>query len=151
MSQTTIHPEWVDGCGGCPGPLLAVQALLDERAKRTVTKSFADGLSGLIAASRAKDPAVAKRLHDTAIRTLTGGAAHAGNAAWSAEDWDGDLCPKRPWPFPGPGPQWDQNQRWLADGMSLLGRYNLSGSPDVLASGQLDAGASGLIAFQGCV
>ncbi len=153
VSQTVIHPEWVDGCDGCPGPLFHVQSVLDRRIKAAVTKSVADGLAGLIAASRAQDPVVAKRLHEVAIRTLSGGAAQAGNAAWSAAEWDGDLCPRRPWPFPGPKPQWDENQRTLADGLTLLAEANLTGDAGLVgaAAGKLDAGAAGLTDFQGCV
>lgn len=153
VSQTVIHPEWVDGCEGCPGPLFNVQTVLDRRVVGTVTRSVADGLSGLIAASRATDPAVARRLHEAAIRTLSTGAAQAGNAAWAAGDWDGDLCPRREWPFPGPKPHWDETESWLADGLTLLGEANRTGDAALIgvAADKLDAGAAGLTDFQGCV
>jgi hypothetical protein len=153
VSQTAIHPEWVDGCDGCPGPLFYVQAVLDQRIKYAVTKSVADGLSGLIAASRTQDPVAAKRLHDVAIRTMSDGAAQAGNAAWVPGEWDGDLCPKRDWPFPGPKPHWDETQRTLADGLSLLAQYNRTGDGRLLtaADGKLTTGADALLDFQGCV
>jgi hypothetical protein len=153
VAQTTIHPEWIDGCDGCPGPVFHVQDELDRRATVAVTTSVADGFAGLIAAGRAKDPAVAGRLHAAAIRTLQVGAAQAGNAAWSAADWDGDLCPRWKWPWPGPKPHWDQTQDWLADGMTLLAEANRTGNADLVgaATGKLDAGAAGLTDFQGCV
>jgi hypothetical protein len=153
VSQSVIHPEWVDGCEGCPGPLFNVEAVLDRRAVATVTSSVANGLSGLIAAARTTDPAAARRLHDAAIRTLSAGAAQAGNSAWSGAEWDGDLCPRKPWPFPGPKPSWDETMNQLADGMTLLGAANRTGNADPLgaAGGKLDAGAAGLTDFQGCV
>ena len=153
VSQSVIHPEWVDGCDGCPGPMFTVPAVLDPRVVVMVTSSVADGLSGLIAASRATDRAVAARLHAAAIQTLSTGAAQAGNGAWSAGTWDGDLCPVRPWPFPGPGPYWDEIQNELARGMTLLGEANRTGDADLagVAGGLLGSGAAGLTDFQGCV
>lgn len=153
VTQTAIHPEWVDGCEGCPGPLFYVQAVLDRRVKAAVTKSVADGLAGMIAASQAQDPAVAKRLREVAIRTLAGGAAQAGNAAWVPGEWDGDLCPRRPWPYPGPWPLWNDTQRTLGDGLSLLAQYNRTGDAALLgaATGKLDSGAVALLNFRGCV
>lgn len=149
---TAIHPEWVDGCEGCPGPLFRVQAVLEERVKAQVTVSVRSGLAGLISASRTRDPIAAARAHDVAIRTLRGAAAQAGNAAWAPDEWDGDLCPRRPWPFPGPGPQWDEMERLLAEGMTLLGRANRGDQAALRAAGQdLDAGVAGLTTFQGCV
>jgi hypothetical protein len=154
VSQTFLHPEIVDGCPRCPGPLVYwVREDLNARVVVVVEKSFAQGVSGLIAASAAKDPAVAKRLHDAAIRTLADGAGQAGNTAWSAGDWDGDLCPRWKWPFPGPKPHWDETQRWLAEGMTLLGEFNRTGDAGLLdrAAEDLGAGADGLTDFQGCV
>jgi hypothetical protein len=153
VSQTMIHPEIIDGCGGCPGPYFAVQDQISKEKVPSINRSVASGLSGLIAAERTTDPAAARRLHDAAIRTLAGGAAQAGNAAWDPSDPNGDLCPRRPWPFPGPGPQWDQLENQLAQGLTLLGQANRTGSPAIgaQAARQLDAGAAGLTAFQGCV
>jgi hypothetical protein len=153
VSQTVIHPEWVDGCEGCPGPLFHVQQVLDRRAVVAVTNSVADGLSGLIAAARATDPVVARRLHEAAIRTLSTGAAQAGNSAWSGAEWDGDLCPRKPWPFPGPKPHWNETMTQLADGLTVLGEANRTGDAALIgvAAGKLDAGAADLTDFQGCV
>lgn len=153
VSQTMIHPEWVDGCPGCPGPYFKVLRELDRVQVAAVTRSVQSGFSGLIAAKQAKDPAVAKRLHDGAIRTLQGGATQAGNVAWMDGDWDGDLCPRKPWPWPGPGPRWDETEQWLSDGMTLIGRANLTGDAATLESAteNLDAGAAALTDFQGCV
>lgn len=153
VSQTTIHPEWVDGCPGCPGPYFIVQRELDRIQVAEITKSVQSGFSGLIAAEQEKNPAVAKRLHAGAIRTLQGSAAQAGNAAWSDGDWDGDLCPRKPWPWPGPGQRWDQTEKWLSDGMTLLGQANRTGDAATLKSAMtnLDLGASALTDFQGCL
>jgi hypothetical protein len=150
---TTIHPEWVDGCPGCPGPWFTLTRVLDERVIVSVNKSVQAGLSQLLAAQRAADPSVAKRLRAQAATTLRGGAAQAGNGAWAAGDWDGDLCPRRPWPFPGPGPQWNANEKVLAEGMTQLSRGNISGDTATINAGMrnLDAGVAGLTAFQGCV
>ncbi|HST67594.1 MAG TPA: hypothetical protein VLM05_20655 [Mycobacteriales bacterium] len=153
VSQTLIHPEIVDGCEGCPGPLFTVDVVVIREKVPAVTRSVASGLSGLIAAKRATDPAVSRRLHDTAIKTLAGGAATAGNATWGWDDPNGDLCPRRPWPFPGPRPQWDQLESQLSQGMTLLGQANRTGDGALVsrAAGLLDAGAAGLTEFQGCV
>ena len=152
VSQTAIHPEWVDGCEGCPGPVFLVEAVLDHRIKARVTTSVRTGLSGLLSASRTTDPVAAARVHAAAIRTLQGAAAQAGNAAWGADEWDGDLCPRKPWPWPGPGPQWDVLERQLSEGMTLLGRANRGDQAALRAATEdLDAGVTGLTAFQGCV
>lgn len=153
VSQTFIHPEIIDGCGGCPGPMFQVQAQVLKEKVPSVNRSVASGLSGLIAAMRTTDPVAARRIHDAAIRTLAGGAAQAGNATWDPSDPNGDLCPRRPWPFPGPGPQWNQLEDQLAQGMTLLGQFNRTGNAAIgsRAATELDAGAAGLTAFQGCV
>lgn len=153
VSQTLIHPEIIDGCGGCPGPYFKVQAQILKEKVPAVNRSVASGLSGLIAAKRTTDPVAARRIHDAAITTLAGGAAQAGNATWDPSDPNGDLCPRRPWPFPGPGPQWTQLEDHLSQGMTLLGEFNRTGNAAVgsRAAGELDAGAAGLTAFQGCV
>jgi hypothetical protein len=153
VSQTLIHPEIIDGCPGCPGPYFKVQDEIIRERVPEVTRSVASGLSGLIAAKRTTDPVAAKRIHDAAITTLAGGAAQAGNAAWDPSDPNGDLCPRRPWPFPGPRPQWDQLETQLSQGMTLLGQANRTGNAatGAEAAKQLDAGAAGLTAFQGCV
>jgi hypothetical protein len=152
-SQTTIHPEWVDGCGGCPGPLLTVAAQLDERTAKAVTAAVANGFAGLIASAHAKDPAEIRKLHQAAIATLSGGVARAGNAAWDAGDPDGELCPRLKWPFPGPRPHWDETMKQFAEGLTVLGEANANGDPKLVdtASGLLDAGAAGLTDFAGCV
>jgi hypothetical protein len=153
-ANNVIPPEWRDGCPGCPGPYFKVQSVLDQRVIVVVTHSVEGGVSGLITAGRTKDPVAAKRIRDAAIKTLAGGAAQAGNAAWGADDPDGyDLCPKRKWPIPGPQPQWDQLESQLSQGMTLLGEANRTGSAAIgaQAAKQLDAGAAGLTAFQGCV
>ena len=153
VSQTLIHPEIIDGCGGCPGPYFTVQDTILREKVASINRSVASGLSGLIAAKRTTDPAAARRLHDVAIRTLAGGAAQAGNATWDPSDPNGDLCPRRPWPFPGPGPQWNQLEGQLSRGMTLLGEFNRTGDAAVgsRAASELDAGTAGLTAFQGCV
>ena len=153
VSQTYIHPEIIDGCGGCPGPYFKVQTQILREKVPAVNRSVASGLSGLIAAKRTTDPVAARRLHDAAIATLAGGAAQAGNAAWDPDDPNGDLCPRRPWPFPGPGPQWTQLEGQPSQGMTLLGQANRTGDGALAAraAGLLDAGAVGLTAFQGCV
>jgi hypothetical protein len=153
QAQTVIHPEWVDGCPGCPGPLLNVAAQLDERAIRNVTASVANGFAGLIASAHVKDPAEIRKLHTAAIATLSAGVAQAGNAAWDAGDPDGELCPRLKWPFPGPRPHWDETMKQFAEGLTVLGEANVTGDPKLVdtASGLLDAGAKGLTDFQGCV
>ena len=154
VSGSVVHPEWRDGCGGCPGPYFTVPTVLDERVVVVVTHSVETGVSGLITASRTADPAVARRVHDAAIKTLAGGAAQAGNVRWASDDPDGyDLCPRRRWPLPGPQPQWDQLESQLSQGMTLLGEANRTGSAATGAQAvrQLEAGAAGLTAFQGCV
>ncbi|HEV7653497.1 MAG TPA: hypothetical protein VGP36_02015, partial [Mycobacteriales bacterium] len=153
VSQTVIHPEIIDGCEGCPGPLFKVQDILTKQQIPAVTRSVASGVSGLITAARTKDPVAAKRIHDAAIKTLSTGAAQAGNASWAPGDPDGDLCPRRKWPFPGPKPGWDQLESQLSQGMTLLAQANRTGDGGLVtkASGLLDGGAAGLTTFQGCV
>ena len=151
VSQTTIHPEWVDGCPGCPGPLFNLQTVLDERVRLQVQKTLSSGLSGLATAAQTRDPVAARQLHDVAVRTLQGGVAQAGNTAFYAGDWDGDLCPR----IPGPKPKryWDYSERLLADGLTLVSRANLSGDAGTLATAvrELDTGVAGFTAnLQGC-
>jgi anaerobic selenocysteine-containing dehydrogenase len=150
QSQTTIHPEWVDGCPGCPGPLFNLQTVLDERVRIQVQKTVASGLSGLAVAARTTDPVAARRLHDSAVTTLRGAAAQGGNTAYYAGDWDGDLCPRKPGPWPKR--YWDESERWLSDGMTLLGRANVTGDAATLATAvkELDTGVAGFTALQGC-
>jgi hypothetical protein len=152
-SQTVIHPEWVDGCGGCPGPLFNVQAQLDERTIKRVTDSVASGFAGLIASAHLKDPAEIRKLHQAAMTTLAGGVAQAGNAAWDAGDPDGELCPRLKWPFTGPRPHWDETMKDFAEGLTVLGEANRTGDQKLVdtASGLLDTGAAGLTDFEGCV
>jgi hypothetical protein len=153
VSQTLIHPEIIDGCGGCPGPVLQVQTQVLKEKVPSVNRAVAGGLSGLIAARRTTDPVAARRIHDAAIRTLAGGAAQTGNVRWVPVGGEGDLCPGRSWPFPGPKPTWDQLENQLSQGMTVLGQANRTGDGALVAqaSALLDAGAAGLTAFQGCV
>lgn len=148
-----IDPDWVDGCPDCPGPVFRLQVEISYPAAERVTNVFRQGLSELIASSRAQDPASARRLHDTAVRTLAGGAAQAGNGAWVPVGPLDDLCPKRDWPYPGPKPHWDAVQRSIGDGMTLLGQVNRTGDGRTLAAAgrSLDAGVAGFTDFQGCV
>ena len=164
-SSTVIHPEWVDGCEGCPGPLLVAHQELDQRRAAAVTTGVADGLAGLIAAHRATDPALAKRLKARAVAVFTQATQAAGNAAFSVGVWDGDICPERPWPWPGPWPPphwetledyWDYVQQGVADGLTLLGEAALTRDADRAAAlraagiSTLDESATGLETFQGC-
>jgi hypothetical protein len=153
VSQTMIHPEIIDGCPGCPGPMLQVEAQVSKEKVAAVNRAVASGLSGLIAARRTTDPAAATRIHDAAISTLAGGAAQTGNVRWVPLGGEGELCPGRSWPFPGPKPTWDQLENQLSQGMTVLGQANRTGDRALVsrAAGLLDAGAAGLTAFQGCV
>jgi hypothetical protein len=153
VSQTMIHPEIIDGCGGCPGPVFQVEGQVIHEKVLSIDRAVAGGLSGLIAAGRTTDPAAAARIHDAAISTLAGGAAQAGNVRWVPLGGEGGLCPRRSWPFPGPKPTWDQLENQLSQGMTVLGQANRTGDRALVsrAAGLLDAGAAGLTAFQGCV
>jgi hypothetical protein len=165
-SSSVLHPEWVDGCEGCPGPLLLVHQELDQRRLAAVTHGVADGLAGLIAAHRADDPALARRLADRAIAAFTQATQTAGNPGFSVGTWDGDICPRRPWPWPWPGPPphwntieeyWNDVQQGLSDGLTLLGEAALTRDVDRAAAlraagvAKLDDSATGLESFQGCV
>jgi hypothetical protein len=152
-SGTVIHPEWVDGCPGCPGPIFLVDRELDRRTVAAVTTAVANGLSGIIAANHATDPAVAKRLHAAAIASFTQASQQTGFSAFSGvADWDGDLCP--PWPWPRP--HWADVEQELGDGLTLLGQAALTRDPvkagelQDAAVSNLDAGTAGLETFQGC-
>jgi hypothetical protein len=154
-SGTIFHPEWVDGCPGCPGPVLSVaNRVYDPQLVATVNTGIAKGLSGLIAAKRATDPGQAQQLHAAAIAQFTRAEAITGNAGFgTAADWDGDICP--PWPpWPRPRPHWEVDGD-VAAGLTLLGKAAVSKDPreaEALrgqASGVLDAGAGQLAGFEG--
>jgi hypothetical protein len=148
-NQTQLHPEWVDGCPGCPGPVLWYQSVLEQRLKDKLNTELGKGLSGLAVAAQRKD----QRLHDASIKTIQGAVATAGNAAFAAGDWDGDLCPRIPWPFPGPRPVWDSAEKLLSQGLTEIARANISGDRGVLGQAvkDLDGGVAGFSALQGCV
>ncbi|MEN3356600.1 MAG: hypothetical protein V7637_582 [Mycobacteriales bacterium] len=157
-SGVFIHPEWVDGCPGCPGPIFLVQRELDQRAVVAVTGKVQAGLSGLVTALHQRDPAAAKKLHEGAIVNLTGAAKLTGYAGFSAvaDGDDVELCPRWwPWPIPGP-PPWRDVEGDLADGITLIGQAAITKDVDVAAQlrakgiEELDAGAAGLDAYQGC-
>jgi hypothetical protein len=154
-SGTVFHPEWVDGCPGCPGPVLSVaERVYDPQTVASVNSAIAGGLAGLIAAKRATDPGQAQQLHAAAIASFARAEAMTGNAGFgTAADWDGDICP--PWPpWRRPRPHWQVDSD-LATGLSLLGRAAVTKNPreaEALrgqASGALDAGAGALTGFQG--
>jgi hypothetical protein len=159
VSQTAIHPEWIDGCPGCPGPVFLVQRELDQRTVAAVTATLRGGLSNLLAANHAQDPAAGKRLHEIALGQLDKTASLSGFAAWgaAADGDDVELCPRWPWPWPipGPPPWWDVENE-LADGITLLGQAAITKDATVAAQlrakgiDELDAGAAGLDAYQGC-
>ena len=157
-SGAFIHPEWVDGCPGCPGPIFLVQRELDQRAIVAVTAKVQAGLSGLVTALHQQDPAAAKKLHETGVANLTGAAKLTGYAAFSpvADGDDVELCPRWwPWPIPGPPPWWDVESQ-LSDGITLIGQAEITKDVNVAAQlrakgiAELDTGAKGLDAYQGC-
>lgn len=155
VSQTVIHPEWVDGCPGCPGPIFLVERELDQRTAAAVTTAVANGLSGLIAAAHAQDPAAAKRLHAAAIASFGRATTLAGNASFTGvADWDGDLCP--PWPWPWPRPHWADVEKELGEGLTLLGQAATTKDTTVAAQlraaavSDLEGGTAGLETFQNC-
>ncbi len=158
-SGTMIHPEWVDGCPGCPGPIFWLQRELDKRTAVAVTARVQAGLSGLIRARHEQDPAAAKKLHEAAIVNLTGAAKLTGYSAFSpvAEGDDVELCPRWPWPWPQPGPpRWWDVETLFSDGITLLGEAELTKDVDLANQlrgkgiEDLDAGAAGLDQYQGC-
>lgn len=154
-SAAVFHPEWVDGCPGCPGPLVTtVDRVYDPQTVATVSSLIGNGLAGLIAASRVTDPGKAQQVHAAAIATFARGAALTGNAAFSpvGDDWDGNICPPG-WPWrPHPHSNVDLD---VASGLSLLGQAAVSQDPRqaavlrAQASTVLDAGAAELTKFQG--
>jgi hypothetical protein len=156
VSQTTIHPEWIDGCEGCPGPMFVVDRELDQRTAATVTTAVANGLSGLIAAKHAQDPAVGRRLHAAAIASFTRASQLTGHASFVGVS-DGDdieLCP--PWPWPWPRPHWGEVVKELGEGLTLLGEAavtkDVTRAAELRAAGiaDLESGTAGLETFQGC-
>jgi hypothetical protein len=155
LSQSIIHPEWVDGCPGCPGPIFLVDRELDQRTVSAVTTAVANGLSGLIAANHAQDPAAGKRLHAAAIASFTRATQLTGYAGFSGvADWDGDLCP--PWPWPWPRPHWADVEKELGAGLTLIGQAAVTKDVDRAAElraagiSDLETGTVGLETFQGC-
>lgn len=85
-----FDPSWIDGCPGCPGPVInealgdyLVAQMLREIAARLKTKKVAEGLHGL-----------AKEMVVHSSKGLVAG--------WEEGD---DFCPPHwPFPFPKPGP-----------------------------------------------
>jgi len=159
VSQTVLHPEWIDGCGGCPGPSIAVAAELDQRAQYEATAALADGLAGMIAAGAERDPAMAERLRGKAIGSFAHVAGIAGSATFSpVADWDGELCP-RPWPWPWPWPpqpDWGDIEWQMADGLNLLGEAALTQDAERAAAlrdkaeNSLESAAAGLQMYENC-
>jgi hypothetical protein len=159
VSQTVLHPEWIDGCGGCPGPSIAVAAELDQRAQYEATAALADGLAGMIAAGAERDPAMAERLRGKAIGSFAHVAGIAGSATFSpVGDWDGELCP-RPWPWPWPWPpqpDWGDIEWQVADGLNLLGEAALTQDAERAAAlrdkaeNSLESAAAGLQMYENC-
>jgi hypothetical protein len=155
VSQTVIHPEYVDGCPGCPGPIFIVDRELDQRTAAAVTTAVGNGLAGVIAARHAQDPAVGKRLHAAAIASFSHASRLTGYSAFgSVADWDGDLCP--PWPWPWPRPHWAEVEKELAGGLTLLGEAAVTNDVtraaelQAAAVSNLDAGTAGLETYQNC-
>lgn len=155
-----IHPEWVDGCPGCPGPIFLVQRELDQKVVLAATSAVQAGLSNLIAAKHAQDPAAAKKFQATAVSALTRASALTGYSAFSpvADADDVDICPRWPWPWPWPvpPPRWWDVESQFADGINLLGQAELTKDPQLATSlrnkgiEELGLGAAGLDQYQGC-
>jgi hypothetical protein len=156
IPQTLIDPGRVDGCPGCPGVRIMLAVRLDRVTAAAVTAAVASGLAGLIAAGRAVDPVVQRRLHAAAVASVDRASLLANHPIASATDWDdGDLCP--PWPWPGPPPPgWLDAERHLAEGITLLSQAALTTDPGRAASLHnravinLDSSVTDLLTFQRC-
>lgn len=129
-SATLIHPEWIDGCPGCPGPVdlqLAVRAELQSDVAVQVGDLVARGTQILVEAARSEpspDPWRSDRLVVAGVASFAEASAMAGNAGFMvAEDWDGDWCGNRPkpWPWPKDDARFVRVDELLADGLTTLG------------------------------
>jgi hypothetical protein len=154
-SQIKVHPEWVDGCRYCPGPVFWLEEEFDQRTVAIITAAIADGLGQQIAAGRAQDPAEARKLHGAAIASFSLASKAAGSASFGAvADWDGDLCP--PWPWPWPRPHWADVEQELADSLTLFGQAATTRDAKQAAelrdaaAANLEKGAAGLLTYEGC-
>jgi hypothetical protein len=159
-SGAYIHPEWVDGCPGCPGPIFLVQRELDQKTIVAVTANVQAGLSSLMAARHEQDPKAAAKWTAAAVGQLTKSSALTGHSAFSpvADGDDVELCPRWPWPWPWPvpPPRWWDVESQFADGINLLGQADITKDPKLASEirnkgiEELGGAAAGLDQYQGC-
>jgi hypothetical protein len=150
-SATLIHPEWVDGCPGCPGPVelrLAAVYELDERTAVEVGDLVVVGMQHLVAAKRAlsvgdeRDAAALVSEGVAVLQRASDATGHAGFLA--ADDWDGDWCGNSKVP-PKPKPKLYElltaADRLIASGITGLGQAAEERDPGMQQDLQARAGA----------
>ena len=145
-----IHPDWVDGCPGCPGPVDFKYTLVTPDETVVEPERVADKVAAatelLLEAARTvpdldwtKSPLASK-----GIAEYSAAAALGGNGTFQLDDVDGDWCGNstvKPKPVPH-GPYADAGQL-IADGLTTLGEAAGQRDPDQAAALQ-ERGADAL-------
>jgi hypothetical protein len=141
-ASNILHPEWVDGCDGCPGPVafgVSVQKVYPERVLHAAELALAKGVTYRLNARKAKDPAVARRLTLESNQAFASMTSMLGSVAVGSGDDPGEwLCPDW-WKGRIPPPKQGDFEKPLTDGLTTLGLSQLTSDPRAAAVLAADA------------